>query len=904
MEYLAETIDKLFAENRGAEAEKLMEQALQDAYATKDWTAAIPILNELIGYCRETSQVERSYGYAEEVQDILQQIGLTGTLPHATTLLNIANAYRAGGRLEDSLQKYEEVAEVYRDALEPEDMLWASFYNNLSLLYQEMRRFELAKESLLKALQIVVQKKDTIFEQAVTYTNLANTCLQLGQGEEAEKYFTGAILLFERYDIKDAHYCAALSALATYLYQKQEYEKAEGYFLKAMEGIEKSLGRNEFYARMQENARICGDLARRQEDVQSGRVYAEKPGDVQSGEAGTHKSENSYDCKEGERHSDAGADVDKAAFVSGLALCREYYEEVCKPMLEQEFPEYVDQIAVGLVGEGSDCFGFDDAFSRDHDWGPSLLLWVTDQVYAEIGEALERAYAALPKEYKGFVYQETVQAARRRGVWKIGEFFQNILGAENFRLFVPQSGENGGWQEGNRTTTVAESGSDFTKVELSGSLLNSVAESGSSLVKDGKNGAKWGEIAVQWEHIADDRLAAATNGEVFVDKSGEFTQIREFLRNKCPKRIQYLKIAEAAARFSQCGQYNYVRMQKRGDRVTAGLMLAEAVKEAMKLLYYVNGEYPPHDKWLWKGLQEKEGIEAALELFETLMLGDIVQGEALDREPCVAEEVNEAKLAWQSKRSNGFGESAVLLEKLGEQLAFLLYRADYISDVDSFLQEHVQELLYKASVADLSIEELAEKIARTEFEAFDKVKNQGGRADCQDDWFTFSIMRKSQYLTWNREMLLQYLYDFTREYSRGHNLIEEKYGRMMESTAPAEYEKLKAHFPSITPEKKQIIEEIVRLQVGWMENFSKEYPKLAGNARSIHTYEDHIFNTSYETYLRGEISTYSDKMLELYGRYIVAYVNAQKNLARDIMEHSVLMYGYEDLQDAETRLEG
>ena len=63
------------------------------------------------------------------------------------------------------------------------DVSWASYYNNLSLLYQEMKRFDLAKESLLKSLEFVLTKPNAIFEQAVTYTNLANTCLALGQGE-------------------------------------------------------------------------------------------------------------------------------------------------------------------------------------------------------------------------------------------------------------------------------------------------------------------------------------------------------------------------------------------------------------------------------------------------------------------------------------------------------------------------------------------------------------------------------------------------------------------------------------------------------------------------------------------------------------------------------------------------
>lgn len=835
MENLTETIDKLFAENRGAEAEKLLEQALREAYEKQDLAGAVPILNELIGYCRETSQVERSYAYADEVQEILQKIGLEGSLPHATTLLNIANAYRAGGKLEDSLLFYEKVAGIYRERLAADDMLWASFYNNLSLLYQELGRFDLAKEALLKALSIVVTKKDTIFEQAVTYTNLANTCLQLGQGAEAEKYFTGAILLFERYDINDVHYQAALSAMAAYLYQKKEYAQAEGYFRKAMEGIERSLGRNEFYQRMEQNALLCGELARLQAgDVAVAGERSADEGALGQTVAGERSvTEGSPEQKVTDKQSEAEGQQEPA-LIRGLALCRAYYEDCCKPMLEEKFPAYVDKIAVGLVGEGSDCYGYDDEYSRDHDWGPSLLLWVNDAVYEETGEALEKAYRELPQEFRGFVYKKSMQAAGRRGVWKIDDFYRGLLGAEN----CPQDSAEDAAASGGETET-----------------------------------PKWSTETIRWENIPDHRLAAAVNGAVFVDKSGEFTQIRTLLQEGCPKRLWYLKIAETAAKFSQSGQYNYARMRKRGDKVTAQLMLGEAVKEVLKLLYYIEGEYPPHDKWLMRGLQDKAEYAQVLALVETLMVSDATRDKSKE------------------------------LEQLGEQLAYLLYRTDFISDVGSFLQEHVNELLFKASVAELSVEELAETIARTEFEAFDKVKNQGGRADCQDDWFTFSIMRKSQYLTWNRTMLLQYLYDFTREKEKGHNLIEEKYGRMMESTAPAEYEKIKVHFPVLTPEKKQIIEEIVSLQVAWMEDFAAEYPKLAGNARSIHTYEDHLFNTSYETYLRGEISTYSDKMLELYGRYIVEYVKAERNLAQEIMEHSVLMYGYEDLQDAELCME-
>ena len=51
--------------------------------------------------------------------------------------------------------------------------------------------------------------------------------------------------------------------------------------------------------------------------------------------------------------------------------------------------------------------------------------------------------------------------------------------------------------------------------------------------------------------------------------------------------------------------------------------------------------------------------------------------------------------------------------------------------------------------------------------------------------------------------------------------------------------------PEISEEKQTIIEEIVKLQVIWMENFAKEYPNLADNARMIHTSDDGAYNTSY-----------------------------------------------------------
>ena len=553
-----------------------------------------------------------------------------------------------------------------------------------------------------------------------------------------------------------------------------------------MEAVEQGIGRNEAFYRLQERVSACEKALTRKE------------------KEGKAEPENSA-------VSPGALEEDAAKADQGLVISRKYYETCGKTMIAEKFPEYEGKIAIGLVGRGSDCFGFDDAASRDHDWGPDFCMWVTDETYEEIGEALQRSYEALPEEFGGYQRASRVNGRGRRGVIRISEFYESLVGAKNY--------EN-----------------------------------------------------IDWGSVSDAGLAAAVNGEVFRDDERIFTVFREKLEKGYPENILCLKLAESAARFSQTAQYNYTRMLRRGDILTAQMMVWDGLKEAMKLQHYLEGRFPPHDKWLLRSLQEsQEGREI------TALLKQIQ--EAAEDESRVRE----------------------LIEQLGAHFAMELYGRDLISDIDPYLDAHSKELLYKASLCTRDREDLALDIARLEFEAFDKVHNEGGRASCQNDWPTFSIMRKSQYLTWNRTMLLQYLYDFHREFSLGHNLIEEKYGRMMESTAPEEYEKIKGHFPELTEEKRNIIGQICSMQVKWMEEFAEEYPALADNARSIHTYEDNPFDTSYETYLRGELGTYSDKMLELYGRYVVEYARSGKNPAYDIMGNSVRMYGYGSLEEAEQK---
>ena len=68
----------------------------------------------------------------------MEMRGLKDSIHYATTCLNVANAYRAAGKLQESLMRYQAVFTIYEDKIDKNDMLYAGLYNNMSLLYQEL----------------------------------------------------------------------------------------------------------------------------------------------------------------------------------------------------------------------------------------------------------------------------------------------------------------------------------------------------------------------------------------------------------------------------------------------------------------------------------------------------------------------------------------------------------------------------------------------------------------------------------------------------------------------------------------------------------------------------------------------------------------------------------------------
>ncbi|MDO4313483.1 MAG: DUF4125 family protein [Eubacteriales bacterium] len=198
-------------------------------------------------------------------------------------------------------------------------------------------------------------------------------------------------------------------------------------------------------------------------------------------------------------------------------------------------------------------------------------------------------------------------------------------------------------------------------------------------------------------------------------------------------------------------------------------------------------------------------------------------------------------------------------------------------------------------------EEVIEQIVNLEWQQFQQVQNEGGRADCQDDPETFGIMRKSQFLAWTMAALESYLEDIREAEANHWNLLTEKYARMMESTAPKQYAELAKWMPVRSGERIQIQEEMIRMKLRWEEEFAEEYPNLAGRGRLLYTSQDTPWDTSLETYARGELGTYSDRTIRLLKEMYDRMEEKGENLTYRIMDYMVRFYGYQSLKQAEER---
>ena len=246
----------------------------------------------------------------------------------------------------------------------------------------------------------------------------------------------------------------------------------------------------------------------------------------------------------------------------GIEIARAYYETFGAPMLREEFPELLPILAAGLFGQGSECFGFDDEISRDHDFEPGFMLLLPDEDAIDRRAAfrLERAYGRLPRDFMGL--RRGLMApvgGARRGVLRTAEVFSALVGAPDGVLTLGQ-----------------------------------------------------------WLSVPEHALAEAVNGEIFFDGAGEVASIRARL-SAWPEDVRRKKLAGRLLQMAQSGQYNYARCLAHGETGAAQLAAGEFARAAMHAAFLLNGVYQPYYKWAFRAMRALPRLSLHAELLEYLI---------------------------------------------------------------------------------------------------------------------------------------------------------------------------------------------------------------------------------------------------------------------------------------------
>lgn len=608
-------LDAIFDRHAAAtEAGPYLEQAMVDAENAGDEAGLLTVLNETMGFYRSQGRHKENQWIVQRALELAARMGLTtGTSEAwATTLINCATAMRAAQQYDQAEDLYHQAQSVCRHSLAPTDRRLAALHNNLSMLYSETNRPDKAELELREALRIIEASSvnpDADIDVASSHTNLALTLLTEHKLEGAHWHAAKALEIYRTGHLEhSAHYASALAGFAQVCFAERRHADAVTGYRHALAVIEECYGKDTDYWRITadnlrqaeeeaakagvtvDNAGVAGDAGT---PPQSGSRLSNSPAQGKTGADAT-SSPSTVSVSTG---SAGAAEAVSACPVSGLKLARAFWTQMGKPMIAAKYPQYAGRIAAGLVGHGSECYGFDDAYSQDHDFGPRFCLWLTDEDYAAIGEQLEVDYEALPRKFSvdaqgrvtfeaharsdasgafpsagaGSPVTPRAQGANRRdGVFRIGDFFESITG---YRTAPAQTAPH------------------------------------------------------EWLMLQESTLAAATNGEVFADPTGLFSKTRQGFKNM-PDDVRLALISKRLGMIAQAGQYNLPRSLKRGDGAAAWLSIHEFVQATASLVFLVNVPmvvgYMPYYKWQFAALRKLSGSMFALlpnvgEQLETVM---------------------------------------------------------------------------------------------------------------------------------------------------------------------------------------------------------------------------------------------------------------------------------------------
>lgn len=595
-------LDAIFDAHKAPEqAEPYLQKARTEAEHSHNDAGLLTVLNETMGFYRSQGRHTDNLPIIRESLSIADHLHLQEIDPQAwaTTLINAATGMRAAGQYEEAEQLYRQALDAAASAFSPTDRRLAALHNNMSMLYSETGRLNQAKRELEQALDLLEQSSPDAsadIDVASTHTNLALLLLQMDRywAGDAIQHAQKALKIYRTGHLEhSAHYASALAGYAQACYMAGCLQDAVSGYEHALSVIEECYGRNtDYYHTTAANLEAAKQTMHRHA-ASSHKSHTSHESD---GSQATHTTQTSQESpvpqrsqqsqqlqQSDELHASSAATTvqhptsSTAAtyrHISGLALARALWNDLGKPLIAGRYSAYQGRIAAGLVGYGSECFGFDDELSRDHDFAPRFCLWLTDEDYDAIGEQLQADYDALSRDF-------TVAEQGKPHFAGHGSADSDALAASQLPLTPRAQGEF-------RRDGVFRIGDFFERITLfrEAPAQNDVAS---------------------WLSLQEDTLATATNGQVFADPLGVFSKTRQGFKFM-PEDVRLSLISRRLGMMAQAGQYNLPRMLQRGDGAAAMLSIHEFVNATASLMFLINEPvsvgYLPYYKWQFAAMRK------------------------------------------------------------------------------------------------------------------------------------------------------------------------------------------------------------------------------------------------------------------------------------------------------------
>ena len=263
--------------------------------------------------------------------------------------------------------------------------------------------------------------------------------------------------------------------------------------------------------------------------------------------------------------------TDEPAFVPGLELAAAFYRDAVRPLLDPKLAH-----SAALIGAGSEVLGLDTEMSRDHHWGPRVMLFLhPEDLQSRWAGISEHLAQQLPPRILGYPTNFTPPDPLDNGTQLLEAVGEGPINhrVEAFTL------------EG------------FFRSYLAIDVIDELRAS-------------------DWLTVPQQKLRAMTSGGVFHDDLG-LDRIRARLA-WYPHDVWLYLLACGWQRIAQeehlMGRAGFV-----GDEIGSGLIGARLVRDIMRLAFLMEKRYAPYPKWLGTAFRQLQSADSLLPCLESAL---------------------------------------------------------------------------------------------------------------------------------------------------------------------------------------------------------------------------------------------------------------------------------------------